>query len=112
MGVTACNEDDTWPGSLDELLRSKPEQFATVLDDAERYRLQILYTQIDRDADNKPSFRSFGYRLDADEYFYPASTVKLPTAALALEKINRLAVDGLDRDTEMRVVGAEDGAIA
>jgi hypothetical protein len=109
MGVTACNEDDAWRGSLEEMMRSKPEHFATVLADPEKYRMQILYTQIDRDADNKPSFRSFGYRLNADEYFYPASTVKLPAAALALEKINRLAVDGLDRDTEMRVAGAPDG---
>jgi hypothetical protein len=37
--------------------------------------------------------------LNADEYIYPASTVKLPTALLALEKLN--ALDGVDRDTTM-----------
>ncbi|MGB5410989.1 MAG: serine hydrolase [Woeseiaceae bacterium] len=109
MGVTACDEDDAWSGSLEELMRAKPEQFTTVLDDPEKHRVQILYTQIDRDADNKPSFRSFSYRLNADEYFYPASTVKLPTAALALEKLNRLAVADVDRSTEMRVAGAAEG---
>src|SRR5690606_12459294 len=41
--------------------------------------------------------------LNGDEYFYPASTVKLPVALLALEKINRLEVPGLDRDTVMLI---------
>ena len=41
------------------------------------------------------------YRLDPREYFYPASTVKLPTAALALEKLERLNIPGLSRNTNM-----------
>ena len=71
------------------------------MSDPARHRVQVIYTQIDRDEANRPSFRSFGYRVDAGEYFYPASTVKLPTALLALEKINRLNVPGLTRDTPM-----------
>ncbi len=82
-------------------MASQPAHFATVLEDPDKYRVQIIYTQIDRDADGRPSFRSFTYRLDADEYFYPASTVKLPTAVLALEKLGELGVEGLDRDTVM-----------
>lgn len=92
---------DGWDGSLEDLLESQPERFGTVMQDPDGHRVQIIYTRIDRDADNRPSFRSFSYRLDADEYFYPASTVKLPTAALALEKLNDLDIPGLDRDTVM-----------
>ena len=99
--MTACGGEPGWNGSLEKLLRSQPERFGVVMDDPERYRVQIIYTQIDRDEDNRPSFRSFTYRLDPDEYFYPASTVKLPTAALALEKLNQLGINGLDRDTVM-----------
>ncbi|MEM7501962.1 MAG: serine hydrolase [Pseudomonadota bacterium] len=69
--------------------------------------MQIIYTQIDRDAENVPTFRSYTLRVDPDEYFYPASTVKLPTAALALEKLNRLDRRGLDRDTIMLTGRAE-----
>ena len=65
----------------------------------DKYRVQIIYTQIDRDEANRSAFKSFTYRLNADEYFYPASTVKLPTALLALEKVNSLA--NVDRDTPM-----------
>jgi hypothetical protein len=65
-----------------------------------------MYTQIDRDADNKPVFKSFIYRVNPGEYFYPASTVKLPVAALALEKLQRLNLPGLDRDTTM-LTGAD-----
>ena len=101
MLFAACSKEPAWDGSLETLLAAQPERFATVLDNADEHRVQIIYTQIDRDASNRPSFRSFTYRLDEDEYFYPASTVKLPTAALALEKINDLDVAGLTRDTAM-----------
>ncbi len=101
LGVAGCGRAAPWDGSLESLLASQPGRFATVMQDPERHRVQIIYTRIDRDADNRPSFRSFRYRADADEYFYPASTVKLPTAALALEKLNTLGIAGLDRDTPM-----------
>lgn len=80
------------PFSLEKLLASHPEWFGPVLAHPEKYRVQVLYTQIDRDAANRPHFRSYGYRVNADEYFYPASTVKLAACALALEKLNRLGI--------------------
>jgi hypothetical protein len=78
-----------------------PHRLAKVMADPARHRVQIIYTQIDRAKDNRPHFRSFAYRVDPGEYFYPASTVKLPVALLSLEKINRLDVPGLDRHTAM-----------
>jgi hypothetical protein len=87
---------------LAAILRSHPEWFDSVLARKGEHRLQILYTQIDRDAGNRPVFRSFSLGL-TDDYFYPASTVKLPAAVLALEKLNDLAVPGLTRDTPLRI---------
>jgi hypothetical protein len=75
---------------LPTLMKSKPEQFDSILANPARYRVQILYTQIDRDKRNRPAFTSYSYRLDPKEYFYPASTVKFPTALMALEKMNAL----------------------
>jgi hypothetical protein len=90
------------PDVLASILGAHPGWFASVVANADEHRLQILYTQIDRDPANRPTFRSFPYRL-TDAYFYPASTVKLPAAVLALEKLNDLAVPGLTRDTPLRI---------
>lgn len=83
---------------IEDLLRKSPELFRTVTSRPDLYDVQILYTQIDRDAQNRPSFRSYSYKLDRKRYFYPASTVKLPGVLLALEKLNELKIP---RDTPM-----------
>lgn len=88
---------------LEKLLKSHPELFQNILDHPNKNEVQILYTQIDRDKNNIPHFTSFSYRLDPNWYFYPASTVKLPTAILALEKINELNLSGLSKDTPLRI---------
>jgi hypothetical protein len=75
---------------LKNLLESHPELFSHVLNHPTHNEVQILYTQIDRDKNNTPHFTSYSYRLNANHYFYPASTVKLPTAIFALEKLNEL----------------------
>ena len=90
------------PDALAAILAAHPEWFSSVLAKADEHRVQILYTQIDRDRRNRPRFRSFSYHL-TDAYFYPASTVKLPAAVLALERLNDLAVPGLTRDTALRI---------
>jgi hypothetical protein len=95
----ACSKPADWRGSLEDMLLSQPDRFGLVMQDPEQHRLQIIYTQVDRDEKNVPSFTSFTYRVDATEYFYPASTVKLPTALLALEKLNTM--ENVDRDTPM-----------
>ncbi len=86
---------------LKQLLTSNAPLFDSVLNHPLHKEVQILYTQITRDKNNRPRFRSFSYRLDAKRYFYPASTVKLPTAIFALEKLNRLAIPGLNISTKM-----------
>jgi hypothetical protein len=94
---------DSTPGNslmLSGLLQKLPAQFAGIIADPEKYRLQVIYTQIDRDPVNKPIFRHHYYHV-TDQYTYPASTVKLPAAALTLEKLNKLGVDGLGLNTPM-----------
>ncbi|MFB9844429.1 serine hydrolase [Mucilaginibacter ginsenosidivorans] len=81
---------------LKNLLEAHPELFSHILNHPTHNEVQILYTQIDRDENNVPHFRSYSYRLNANHYFYPASTVKLPTAIFALEKLNELNIKGLD----------------
>lgn len=94
---------------LKKLLESHPELFAGILKHPTQNEVQILYTQIDRDADNRPHFTQYSYRLNANRYFYPASTVKLPTAIFALEKLNGLHIAGLTRKTDMQTDSAFKG---
>ena len=88
---------------LRQVLRRDTAGLGRVLARPDFYRLQILYTRIRRDAAGRPHFRSYGYRLRPREYFYPASTVKLAGAALALEKLRalRAQVPALTPDAAM-----------
>jgi hypothetical protein len=86
---------------LINLMKQKTEQFNSFLEQKDSLEIQIIYTMIDRDAQNRPSFRSFYFNADPSHYFYPASTVKLPLCLLALEKLNDLNVSGLDAQTPM-----------
>jgi len=79
--------------------------------DPEKYRVQILYTQINRNENNSPGFRSFEYNVENDIYFYPASTVKLPAAILALEKLNEIKIEGLNKYTPLRIDSAYAGQV-
>lgn len=70
-----------------------------VLENKEQYQVQILYTQIDRNEHGTPMFTNYSFNLDDDRYFYPASTVKLPIALLALEWLEENSVDNLNKES-------------
>ena len=80
---------------IKQLLECKPELFAGVLNHPNKNEIQVMYTQVNRDKNNKPSFKTFSYRVNPTHYFYPASTVKLAAVIFALEKVNELKVPGL-----------------
>ncbi|AMJ64487.1 hypothetical protein AXW84_02880 [Hymenobacter sp. PAMC 26628] len=84
---------------LDSLLHTSPG-LAPIADNP-AYELQIIYTQIDRDAQNVPRFTPHTFHLNARQYFNPASLVKLPVVTLALEKLNDLHQPSLTRRTIM-----------
>ena len=81
-----------------------PESFPVlkkVLENPETFKAQILYTRIDRDSLGNPVFIDFNVGLDDQTYFYPASTVKLPVAILALEWLATQNIEGLTAETTM-----------
>ena len=86
---------------LEKLLTENPEYFKHLTESPEKYRLQIVYTQINRDPKNIPFFTTYKYRANLEEYFYPASTVKLAGSVLALEKINLLKKYGINKFSPM-----------
>ena len=83
------------------LARATSEPARKVLADPTTYRLQIIYTQIDRDKKGVPHFTNHFYNVDPNFYFNPASMVKMPLAFLAVEKLNQLNIAGVDKHTKM-----------
>src|SRR5437773_9370428 len=103
FNVTSLSGQPTIDPSLKEILtKNKDTTFQHVLNDPETYRLQIIYTQINRTRHNKPVFKNYYYRFDPGLYFNPASTVKLPLALLALEKLNRMNARGVTKSSAMQ----------
>jgi hypothetical protein len=94
---------------LNSLLNSYPQFFDSIVQNKKALNVQIIYTQIDRNKDQKPQFTDHFFNVDKENYFYPASTVKLPIAILALQKLNELHISGLDKNTTM-VTKADYGA--
>ncbi len=84
------------------LSKNTDSLFQAVLSHPDEYRLQIIYTQINRDKKNKPSFTNYYFNVDPLFYFNPASTVKLPLAALSLEKMNEMKKPGINKFTSMQ----------
>lgn len=86
---------------LQQLLKSKPELFSGILNHPNKNEVQVIYTQVNRDKNNKPSFKTFSYNFNPQRYFYPASTVKLAAVVFALEKVNALKSKGMSADLTM-----------
>lgn len=86
---------------LEKIIRGQQQQFGDWAKDPNSYEVQVLYTQIDRDATGRPSFTTYRFGADPNRYFYPASTVKMPVAFLAMEKLNELGIAGLDKYSAM-----------
>lgn len=81
------------------LLEQHAERLGDPAIDSRKHRVQIIYTQIDRDEENQPHFSNHSFNAWEGRYFYPASTVKMPTALIALELINKVGIEGLDENT-------------
>jgi len=94
---------------LENLLKLNPTYFGTVLENPGKYRLQIIFTEITRAKKGETKFATHKYHVDANKYFYPASTVKLPAALLTLEKLNQLHINGLTKETALRIDSAYSG---
>jgi len=91
------------PKTDNELLRilqtNAPSVLSTVLKDPTKYRCQIIYTQINRNKLNAPSFKNYYFNYDPSVYYNPASMVKMPLAFLSLEKLNQLKIKGVNKYT-------------
>lgn len=100
--LLSCTDQLPQGNLLEQALASDNPKIRRVMDSVGRFEVQIRYTQIDRS--NAGIFLTdYDFQVDAHNYFYPASTVKFPTAVLALEKLNK--IDTLNKDTRFYVEG-------
>jgi hypothetical protein len=97
--LQAQTKTNAW---LEQLIRQHASSFLKeVLNQPDTFHYQLIYTKIDRDKNNRPHFTNYYFRVNRQQYFNPASMVKLPTALLALEKIHSLQQYGVDKYTTM-----------
>ncbi len=96
---------------VEKALNSKNEIIQRVVDSIAAYEVQIAYSQIDTTDEGAIIFDDHYYNLNASNYFYPASTIKLPIAVLAAEYVDiheNLSLDVpyiTDRDDTLHSVG-------
>ncbi|MBX3192334.1 MAG: serine hydrolase [Labilithrix sp.] len=89
-----------------QLLASGGAALRTVLASPEKYRFQVVYGVVHEARPGAPaSLERHPYRADA-EYFFPASSMKMPIALAAYERLALLRAGGkpaLTRDATLRV---------
>lgn len=76
----------------DLLFQRASPQLRHVLGNPDSFHVQLIFTTITRNASGKPQFRDWHFQTDRHRYFNPASTVKMPLAFLALEKLRKLGI--------------------
>ncbi|PCJ96962.1 MAG: hypothetical protein COA50_06645 [Flavobacteriaceae bacterium] len=87
---------------LELVLTSNHPKIKKVMDSVISHEVQIRYTRINRKNDSVV-FTEYDYQVNDKTYFYPASTVKLLTAVLTLEKLN--TIDTLTKNTRFYIEG-------
>jgi len=93
------SKTDAW---LKEYIYSHAsDQLKNVLNKPDSFQYQFIYTKIERDSKNHPHLKNYYLNVDRNNYFNPASTVKMPLSFLALQKLNDLQKEGLDKETPM-----------
>ncbi len=106
---------------LETLMQKYPQYFDSILKNRNNLNVQIIYTQINRNAKGVPELTPNYFNVNPQKYFYPASTVKLPIVLLALQKLNELrsqaspngqAGRGIDINTTMLTETAYSGQSA
>jgi hypothetical protein len=97
---------------LNNLFSRYPQFFDSIIKNKEELNVQIIYTQIDRDKKNHPTFTDHYFNVNKNNYFYPASTVKFPVAVLALQRLNELKIKSLDKYSTMITEADGDGQTA
>ena len=95
--LLSCNSNP-----IELVLKSDP-YLKEIIKDKEDYEIQVMLTKINHD-NTKIDFQNYQYQHDENQYFYPASTIKLPIVVLTLKKINELRSKGSDITLKSKII--------
>ena len=95
--LLSCNSNP-----IESALKSDP-YFKEIVKDKEDYEIQVMLTKVNHD-NTKIDFQNYQYQHDENQYFYPASTIKLPIVVLTLKKINNLRSKGSDITLKSKII--------
>lgn len=99
--IYAQNHDESFLSAV--FAKNNNKVFRDVISQPDKYRCQIIYTQINRDKNNKPHFTNYYFHYDPLLYFNPASMLKMPLSFLTLEKLYTLAGKGINKYTSVKI---------
>lgn len=77
-------------------MKSKYPAIKQVADNLKNHEVQIIFTQIDSTKEGTLEFIDYKFQVNEKDYFYPASTVKLPIALLAAEHLAKDSLLNMD----------------
>ncbi len=86
----SCHDKYPFEQPWNKIFEKGSSLFKTVIAQKDQFELQIIYTQVKRDTADSIALVHHYFNQNDNQYFYPASTVKMPVAFLALEHINEL----------------------
>ena len=95
--LLSCNSNP-----IELVLKSDP-YLKEIIKDKEDYEIQVMLTKVNHD-NTKIDFQNYQYQHDENQYFYPASTIKLPIVVLTLKKINELRSKGSDVTLKSKII--------
>lgn len=89
--VISCEHTTVYEDSLEGIIRNSEDSlFQSVIKNKDKYELQIIYSPVSTDSLGHLRIDHYSFNRNDSLYFYPASTVKMPTAFLAIEYLNEL----------------------
>ena len=95
--LLSCNSNP-----IELVLKSDP-YLKEIIKDKEDYEIQVMLTKVNHN-NMKIDFQNYQYQHDENQYFYPASTIKLPIVVLTLKKINELRSKGSDITLKSKII--------
>lgn len=95
---------------LNEVMALDLPKIKAVRENLEDHQVQLLLIKIE-EKNQSLAFKSYRYQQEDSTYFYPASTVKLPIAVLALQKVKQLQARGIPitKDSPFHVIDPNTG---
>ena len=87
--MVGCSNNPSDNQLLEKIFNSMGNDFPEIVSDPEKYRIQILYSKIDRDINQKPKFTTFTFRTDS--------------AVLALDKLKVYSSQNINKDTHLTI---------